>query len=84
MIFLKNVKLCDCVNLEKPRLTPYHWIAHKCQKFDYHDWEHTPSCECCQTIMLTYYTGKAMEKLAVDEKLKGFDEAGLSSARIRE
>jgi hypothetical protein len=48
-------------------------ILHQCDRFYHHDFEHSPTCKCCQQMMLTYYLGRCMEKLADDGRLPQFD-----------
>ena len=66
------VSFCDCERI------------HDCNLFYHHDYEHSPSCKCCQKRMLLYYLVRGMEKLADEDKLPQFIEAHLSYARIRD
>ncbi len=78
----KSVKFCVCVNVENPVLTEDHSIEHTCKKFNHHDSEHAPLCECCQTNMLTYYLGKCIDQLDYEDKLIKYNNPILSSYRI--
>jgi hypothetical protein len=74
----EHILFCDC------EVDNSYEIVHKCDRFYHHDHEHSPTCKCCQQMMLLYYLGRCMEKLADDGRLPQFDEAHLSSAKIRD
>jgi hypothetical protein len=66
------------------RLVPAEEQGSACNKFYHHDYEHSSTCKSCQRMMLLYYLGRCMEKLADEDKLPQFKEAGLSHTRIRD
>ena len=75
----ETVSFCDCELDNWPDR-----IVHRCDKFNHHDYIHSPICRCCQKRMLLYYLGRCMEKLADDGGLPEFNKAHLSHARISE
>lgn len=77
------ITFCGCKD-EVPFLNG---IQHRCKEYSnirkpHHNSEHVPLCFCCQTRVFLYYLGRCMEKLADDDKLPEFSNAGLSHARI--
>jgi hypothetical protein len=79
-----SITFCKCSRIKNPTFEENDYLIHKCHKFDYHDYEHTPICRCCQTKLFSYYLGRCMEKLADENKLPEFLPHRLSRARIRD
>ena len=48
------------------------------------DYEHTPTCRCCQSRMFREFLGRCCEKLASQDGLPEFNKSHLSRARIRD
>jgi hypothetical protein len=75
----ETVSFCDCeLDNRDDR------IEHRCNKFWHHDYIHSPICRCCQKVMLLYYLGWCMEKLADNGRLPEFNKAHSSHTRISE